>query len=203
VYKVGSGDVFSAGFASAWLLEKRKPIDAAWFASRLVAEYVETSQDQFSKKVIEQVRAQAREAQKHQREASRPRKPTKRIYLASPFFNVSEQWLVDEARSAFQSLGFKVFSPIHDVGVGEPREVAQANLDGLRNCGLLFAVLDGVDAGTIFEVGYARALRIPVVAVAESVDANPLTMILGSDCYVTNDFTTGVHAACWKLMGYA
>ena len=51
---------------------------------------------------------------------------------------------------------------------------------------------------------FKHALRnaaIPVVAIAESVDAIPLTMILGSGCYVTNDLTTGIHAACWRLMG--
>jgi len=53
----------------------------------------------------------------------------------------------------------------------------------------------------MFEVGYARAKRIPVVAVAEAVDATPLTMVLGSGCVVTNDFTTGVYAVCWQLMG--
>jgi nucleoside 2-deoxyribosyltransferase len=53
----------------------------------------------------------------------------------------------------------------------------------------------------MFEVGYARAKNIPVIAVAEAVPAIPLTMVLGSGCYVTNDLATGVYAACWQMMG--
>jgi Nucleoside 2-deoxyribosyltransferase/pfkB family carbohydrate kinase len=201
VYKIGSGDVFSAAFAYAWLIEEQEPAAAAWFASRITAAYVESAFDRFEATEIEDFRAEARTAQRrHGPGVVRPL-PKKQIYLAGPFFHTSQQWLVDEVRAALLEMGFLVFSPIHDVGVGGPDEVAPANLAALDKSGLLIALLDGVDAGTIFEVGYARAKKIPVVAIAESVDAIPLTMILGSGCYVTNDLTTGIHAACWRLMG--
>ena len=87
------------------------------------------------------------------------------------------------------------------LALAPPNEVAPQDLFGLEQSGLLLALLDGLDAGTLYEVGYARSREIPVVAVAESVDANDLTMLLGSGCIVTNDLTTGIYRACWALMG--
>ena len=76
-------------------------------------------------------------------------------------------------------------------------EIAQADLKGLRNCSKVLALLDGVDPGTIYEVGYARALGIPVVALAERVEPEHLTMIAGSGCDIVNDFTTAIYRILW------
>jgi hypothetical protein len=193
--------VFSAAFSYAWLVEGQEPLAAAWFASRMVAGYVESSRDRFTAQEIDDFRAQARAANvRHGTGAYRPM-PERQIYLAGPFFSTAQQWLVDEVRGALRDMGFRVFSPIHDVGAGPPDEVAPADLAALDSSGMVLALLNEVDAGTMFEVGYARAKRIPVVAVAEGVDATPLTMVLGSGCYVTNDLTTGIYAACWQMMG--
>jgi nucleoside 2-deoxyribosyltransferase len=79
--------------------------------------------------------------------------------------------------------------------------VAPADLAAVDASGAVLALLDGLDPGTLFEVGYARARGIPIIAVAESVGAEALTMLIGSDCYMTNDLTTGIYAACWQVMG--
>ena len=76
-----------------------------------------------------------------------------------------------------------------------------ADLFGLEQSGVVIALLDGLDPGTVFEVGYARAKGIPVVVVAESVNPELLTMIIGSGCEVTTDLSTGIYAVCWHLMG--
>lgn len=124
-----------------------------------------------------------------------------RIYLAGPFFTASEQWLIDEARSALEEMGLRVFSPVHEIGIGPAEIVAPADLYELQCSDLVFAVLNGMDAGTIFELGYARALGIPVVALAERADEGSLTMLKGSGCAVFNDFATAVYIASWQLMG--
>lgn len=201
VYKVGSGDVFSAAFAFAWLVENQDAVSAAWLASRMVAAYVEFGHDRFDAASVPGLIADS-QAALAKFGAEGPRKvPATQIYLAGPFFNTAQQWLIDEARGALTDMGFKVFSPVHEVGFGPAEEVAPADLHGLDESGLVLAIMDGLDPGTIFEIGYARAKRIPVVVVAESVDANALTMVLGSGCEVTNDFTTGIYSACWHLMG--
>jgi Nucleoside 2-deoxyribosyltransferase len=200
VWKIGSGDVFSAAYAHAWLREGKTPLEAAWFASRMVGEYVETRRESFSATEMQEIRADAAEALGKRTRTEACTVPDSQIYLAGPFFTTGQQWLVDEAREAFLELGFKVFSPVHDVGRGGPGEVVNADLAGLEESKLLFALLDGLDAGTIFEVGYACAQGIPVVGVAESLTEQPLTMLLGSGCYISNDFTTAIYAACWRLM---
>ncbi len=203
VYKVGSGDVFSAAFAYAWLIDDLSPIDSAWLASRMVAAYVESGQDRFSDDQVGQIRAEARLAHRRVGQGVARPIPDSQIYLAGPFFHASQQWAIDEARGALMDMGFRVFSPIHDVGEGLPEEVAQKDLVGLEKSSVVLALLDGLDAGTLFEVGYAVAKGIPVVAVAESIPAEPLTMLLGTSCHITDDLTSGIYAACWKVMGDA
>lgn len=200
VWKIGSGDVFSAAFAHAWLSENQPAVEAAWFASRMVSEYVATREETFSHECMQTIRQEAVASVVKSR--SQPRDiPKTQIYLAGPFFTTGQQWLVDEARYALRDMGFEVFSPIHEVGEGPPEAVAPADLFALENSGLVFALLDGLDAGTVFEVGYARARGIPVVGVAESTEAKSLTMLLGSACTIADDFATGVYTACWQLMG--
>lgn len=201
VYKIGSGDVFSAGFAYGWMCKAMSVKEAAWFASRLTAHYVETGTDRVDQYTVRDLWLEAKQKAKLVGDGRLRPLPESTIYLAGPFFNVSQQWAIDEARAALLEMGFKVFSPIHDVGEGPAHEVAQADLRALEASGVVLALLDGLDPGTLFEVGYARAKGIPVIAVAETVPSSVLTMFFGSDCYITNDLTTAIYATCWKLMG--
>jgi nucleoside 2-deoxyribosyltransferase len=201
MWKIGSGDVFSAAFAHKWLAESAAPLDAAWFASRMVAEYVSTRQEVFSAERMRSIRSDAVEAARQ--DNARPIfPPNAQIYLAGPFFTTAQQWLVDETRFALKEFGFKIFSPIHEIGEGPPKEVAPADIFALEQSNLVFALVDGLDAGTIFEIGYARAKNIPVVCLAESVDSKSLTMLLGSGCEVFNDFSASIYAACWHLINH-
>jgi hypothetical protein len=201
VYKIGSGDAFSAAFAFAWLIENQDALASAWFASRITAAYVETGQDWIAPELLDQYRLDAQQAAKKY-SGSGPRDiPNMQIYLAAPFFNTADQWRVDEVREALKDMGFKVFSPVHHVGIGPAEEVAPADLFALEQSGLVIALLDGLDPGALFEVGYARAKDIPVIAIAESADPDVLTMVIGSGCLLTHDLSTGIYAACWHLMG--
>ena len=120
------------------------------------------------------------------------------VYLASPFFTVGQRWLVDEARRGLADLGLKVFSPLHEIGPGPAHVVAPADIAALKKCDIVFAILDGLDSGTIFEVGYARALKKPVYALAQNVSTEDLKMIEGSGCRVYHDLVTALHHAAWR-----
>jgi hypothetical protein len=200
VWKIGSGDVFSAVFAHAWMREGLPILESACLASRVVAEYVETRLEIYSSERLEILRQQASTSVSKARDTPRDI-PVGTIYLAGPFFNTAEQWLIDEARGALLDMGFSVFSPIHDIGVGPPDTVAPADLFALESCKLVLAMLNGFDSGTLFEVGYARARGIPVVGVAEATEERPLTMLIGSGCTVVNDLASGIYSACWQMMG--
>lgn len=201
VYKIGSGDAFSAAFAFAWLPQGQDALSAAWFASRVTAEYVETALDKFSTDQIAAIHAESRAMFAKVGNDGPRTVPTTQIYLAGPFFNTPQQWLIDEVRENLIDMGFNVFSPSHEVGFGPADEVAPADLYALEQSGIVLALLDGLDPGTVFEVGYACAKNIPVIAIAEFVDANSLTMVIGSGCEVTNDLATGIYTTCWHLMG--
>uniref|UniRef100_UPI002FBDA183 PfkB family carbohydrate kinase n=1 Tax=Azorhizobium caulinodans TaxID=7 RepID=UPI002FBDA183 len=176
VFKIGSGDVFSAVFCHLWGERELTAADAADAASRSVARYVESRNVQ-----VRSVDLLA--------DSGRPLSPTPQpIYLAGPFFTLAQRWLVEEARDCLHKLGARTFSPIHEVGShGDAGVIADLDLRGLESCRAVLALIDGEDAGTLFEIGYARKLRIPVVALAESPRPESLTMLLGTGCQVTSD----------------
>lgn len=194
VYKVGSGDVFSAAFAYHWAERGLAPEAAADAASRCVARYcrwglpsVELNADTEALEPLALNRKRAK------------------IYIAGPFFTMAELWLVEEACMAFDSLGVPYFSPYHEAGVirehtdDEIRRTVEADLNGLNGCTAVFAILDGCDPGTIFEVGYAVRKKIPVVALSQNPKEGDQTMIRGSDrCYITNDFASAIYRAAWE-----
>jgi nucleoside 2-deoxyribosyltransferase len=118
--------------------------------------------------------------------------------LAGPFFCLAERWLVEEARSHLLGMKLSVFSPLHDVGPGPADVVAPADLAALDQCDRVFALLDGADPGTVFEVGYARAKGIPVVALTQTLSEEQLKMIVGSGCIHVDDFATAVYLTAWQ-----
>ncbi|MCX4156311.1 MULTISPECIES: PfkB family carbohydrate kinase [Paraburkholderia] len=187
VWTIGSGDVFAAVFAARWAVHRERPEDAAEMASRAVASYAETM-GLSSASAAELSRA---------RRVSASTVPGK-VYLASPFFNLGQRWLVDEARRCLTELGLTVFSPVHDIGAGPAEVVGPADLTALDSCDRVFAILDGLDAGTVFEVGYARAKNLPVYVLAQSVTEEDLKMVEGSNCKVFFDFVTALHHTSWK-----
>jgi nucleoside 2-deoxyribosyltransferase len=186
VFKIGSGDVFSAAFALYWGERGMDAGQAADYASRSVARFVDGHSLPLG------------EVEQDDKCESVYIPPSGKIYLAGPFFDLAQRWLIEETVRTLKGLGAEVFSPLHDVGMGlSSAEIAQADLKGLRSCSKVLALLDGVDPGTIYEVGYARALEIPVVALAERVEPEHLTMIAGSGCDVVNDFATAIYRILW------
>lgn len=186
VFSIGSGDMFAAAFTRFWGVDELDPAEAADLASRTTARYCE-SRDPFIPSAGD-LRSQW----------SNTVTATKgKVYLAGPFFTIAHRWLVEEARTHLQDMGMRVFSPLHDVGPGSAAEVAPKDLAAFKECDRVLALVDGADPGTIFEVGYARALGLPVVALAETLSEEDLKMIEGSGCVVVNDFATALYYTAW------
>jgi nucleoside 2-deoxyribosyltransferase len=187
VWTIGSGDVFAAVFAAYWGVHMESAKAAADLASRAVAVYAGS----MALPVIAKAELTAQKL-------SAAITVTGRVYLAGPFFSLGQRWLVDEARSALQALALEVFSPVHDVGSGPAEKVAPADLAALGECDRMFAIIDGIDSGTLFEVGYARARGLPVYALAQAVTPEDLKMVNGSGCLVFDDFVTAIHHTAWR-----
>lgn len=183
VFKIGSGDVFSAAFAYYWADAGLPPDEAADAASRSVAHFVDGHH----------LPLPGIEALRHG-DAYSPRELPRQVYLAGPFFTLAQRWLVEETRDILTSMGVPVFSPLHDVGTAKSaRELASGDLVGLDQSAVVLALLDDADPGTVFEVGYARKAGISVVGYSEQLDGLHLTMFEGTGCVMESDYTTAVY----------
>jgi len=194
VWSVGSGDIFSAVFAYFWGMKNSTPLEAAQYASKGAALYCETRQlpiceDAFSEK-------------KFKLKFLLPlKKPTEaNIYLAGPFFTMGQLWLIEEARTALMNAGFNVFSPYHDVGLGDADEVVPADIQGIEDADVMLALCDGLDAGTLFEVGYAVKKGLPIVAFGEQTSSESMKMLYGTNCKVFKDFASAIYHAQWEAI---
>jgi hypothetical protein len=188
VWTIGTGDVFAAMFAARWGVHDDDPVHAAYLASMAVASYVAT------------MALPVPEIVELQKEPLEPVKIHKcKVYLAAPFFCIGQRWIVDEARKYLKDFGMEVFSPIHDVGSGPAETVCPADLAALKQSDVIFALLDGLDPGTVFEVGYARSNCLPVYALAQAVSDEDLKMFVGSGCKVFDDFVTAIHHLVWRV----
>jgi hypothetical protein len=188
VHPIGSGDVFSASFAWAFGIKGADAVEAARVASAYTSQVVSALDEPALADEPAAALGEFLEA------------PT--VYLASPFFGLGQEWLVDLVQHALVELGADPFSPLHDVGRGGP-EVAQKDLDGIDRSAAVLALVDGLDVGTIFEIGYAVRCGKPVVAYLDPQRAEDLTMLAGSGVEITDDLSTAVYRSVWRAMGSA
>lgn len=83
------------------------------------------------------------------------------------------------------------------VGHGPAEEVVEKDLDAIRQADIVFAIGDALDSGTIYEVGYARALGTPVVFYAENESEEDQKMMEGSGCILSKDYVTAIYKTLW------
>lgn len=189
VNPIGSGDIFSAVFAFYWAKHGYSAVESARLASKATAAWVSsdpfqvvgTNGEVTGPEIDNEIYAEATS-----------------VYIAAPFFSVAERWLLSVCRSALMGLGARVFSPYHDVGWGPPELVVPADLEGLRNADSVLALLDGFDSGTLFEVGDAVALDIPVAGFVSARQNRDLTMLIGSGVHVYEDLSSAIYNAIWQ-----
>ncbi|MDP3258015.1 carbohydrate kinase family protein [Bosea sp. (in: a-proteobacteria)] len=148
VYKIGSGDVFSAAFAHSWMLGGSSAAEAADRASRRAAQYVETP-----------VLPLPRETRL--RAPAPPDAGGRRVWMARPIEGTSRRWLYEEAARGLRDLGATLVAGVtgvdrYRVGTG----AAEVSHD-------VALVLAGDEIATRREVSAALAYGRPVVAFAD------------------------------------
>lgn len=195
VWKIGSGDQFAANFAYAWMEERRPPVEAAERASRSTAFYAQHR----GYPTVAELDASAPAPLVISRDYEDGRVPT--VYLAGPFFTLGQLWVIEQARNCLRDMGLKVFSPYHDVGHGPAELVVGQDVEGIHQSDVVLAIGDGLDSGTIFEVGYARARGIPVVFYAENESQEDCKMMEGTDCFLCDDFVSAIYRTVWVAVG--
>jgi len=194
VWKIGSGDVFAAHFALGWATQGRSAADSALRASLATAVYCD-GRGFPTPAMLDAFPAKPVQASERWKAGRRPR-----VYLASPIFTLAQLWLVEQARESLRGFGLDVFSPYHDVGYGSADDVVQLDLEGIHISDLVFAIGDGLDSGTVYEIGYARAQKKPVVVYCENELSEDLKMFEGSNCVLCKDYVTSIYCALWTAM---
>lgn len=194
VWKIGSGDTFAAHFALAWMDNNFSAHEAALLASTATAFYCE-NEGFPDPTLLHDFDPQPLRLSMRYRDGYTPK-----VYLAGPFFTLAELWMVGQARRDLQAMGLEVFSPYHDVGLGSADDVVEKDLEGVRECDVLLAIGDGLDSGTIYEIGYARALNKPVIFYAENESSQDKKMMEGSNCRITNDYVSAIYQTVWEAV---
>lgn len=195
VWPIGSGDVFAGAFAHCWT-GGADPVEASRVASAAAAWWCGTGAMTVPARVLEGAAPSHPAVSAAELLVS----GTPKVYLAGPFFDLAQRWLVELARRSLIGLGAEVFSPLHDVGIGGD-EVAAADLEGLRGCGAVLALSDGWDAGTVYECGWASREGIPVVAFGANASSEAAKMLIGDGAEMHSDFSTAVYRSIWAAAG--
>ncbi|MDO4027415.1 PfkB family carbohydrate kinase [Clavibacter michiganensis] len=196
--KLGSGDVFSAAFAAAWF-DGAETVDAARIASRATAWWCSNGSNRIPSQLLSGKHDNTGKYSSTLKELSNDgAQPL--VYLAGPFFTPHERWLIDSSRDFLIQAGARVFSPVHEVGLGGPG-VASSDLAGLDSADVVFAILDGWDPGTVFETGWASRQNIPVVAYLSNHNEINTTMLVGTGAEIHSDLTTAMYRSIWVGLG--
>jgi nucleoside 2-deoxyribosyltransferase len=102
-----------------------------------------------------------------------------KLYLAAPLFTPPQILLLEQIETLASSLGYSYFSPRQGsasktigasfkAGLKPSQEVlAQVfkdNVENIDDADLLIAVIDGRDAGTLWEMGYAYKSNVPILS---------------------------------------
>jgi len=195
IWLIGSGDIFSAIFAYHWLSGETDFFQIANIASYSTAQYSNDKSLNFSTVSYSNLTAF-----KPLPETSGSHISTYKIYLASPFFNSTQYSYLLKILNILKKYDLNVFSPFHEIGVGDPLTIAEKDLKALKDSDLVLALLDDLDPGTIFEIGFARAREIQVMILSESLDEANSTMFIGSGCELYNDIATLLYTLIWKIV---
>ena len=113
---------------------------------------------------------------------------------------MQQRWLIEEIRNNLMGYNIEIFSPFHNIGRGLASEVVHKDIEGINQSKVMLAALDGLDSGTIFEIGYARAKNIPVVIYVENESEEDLKMMEGTGCDIESNYTTAIYKTIWYAL---
>lgn len=171
VYKIGSGDVFSATFAHAWLVGEASAAEAADLASRRAADYVESPTFPLPRTAS-------------QRTAAPSRAGRRKVLLTSAQNATSSQWLQEEAIKGLEDLGANIVF----------KNLLGQSVTTDRDFDLIFLLLCDTN-NAVYETCAALAYGKPVVAFAD--DPKILDAIRGLGAVAEDDLCSALYRTQW------
>lgn len=98
-----------------------------------------------------------------------------KIYIAAPFFNDAQLRVVEKIETYLAMREIEYFSPRSEGVIINmtPEQKANAlsriyesNVSHIKSCDKMIAVIDGMDKGVIFELGFAAALGKKIITLS-------------------------------------
>ena len=95
-----------------------------------------------------------------------------KIYIAGCLREEKDRAKLEEVEKVCRKLG-ETYLPHRDIGIFEdgmdPEPIFKENRDRIDWCDVIVAILDwkGISSGTAWELGYAYAKNVPVIALVE------------------------------------
>ena len=176
IFKIGSGDVFSAAFAHYWGVERRSAPEASELASRCTATYCSSKCLPLPRERDLPVFPPAVED------------PTLHVCVIGADDTLANQWLVEESRWCLTQLGLHA-------------DISPISSDALRNPpnsqALALILADTFSDGGEHFIRRAKAERLPIVVLKER---QTFSGQINSTLRATDDFTTALYWAAWPSM---
>ncbi|RXQ90969.1 hypothetical protein EO244_12760 [Ancylomarina salipaludis] len=194
VFKIGSGDIFTTVFGYYWLSGQINELKkCAEKASKITAIYCEYGAYSNLFKGCDVMKQLKNLKIEHSEIID------KQVYLAGPIFSLSNLILIDKVRDCFIDMGIRVFSPYHDVGIGDSTEIAKSDIVGIDTSDIVFAIIDGLDSGTMIELGYAMSKGKKIVGYNKNENVDSLLMLSPANCVFHRDLTSAIYHTIWNI----
>jgi hypothetical protein len=177
VFKIGTGDVFSALFAYYWGEARLPAAEAADIASRSVAAYCSTQQLPLLPGAIDHLLPVGGAI-------------VGPVLLEGRVNTLGRRYVMEEARFRLNELGVSVICPALELPPP----------DDLGQYAAVLTMVDGIGADLSALLHVAHAARIPIVALAEAADDRVLASLHKIGAEVTNDFASSLYFAAWATM---
>ena len=97
-----------------------------------------------------------------------------KVYIAGPLFKEDSKKVLEKIDKLCKELKIETYLPHRDIGIYEKGDTIpffKKDRDMIDWCDFMIAYLDwkGISSGTAWEIGYAHAKKVPVIALVEDV----------------------------------
>lgn len=192
VFPIGSGDVFTAVFASMHFAGCEL-VEAALEASRRTAVYVMTQQTrdaELDDDLVATIEPTVWSVQ------DRPK-----VYIAASFANPEQRWSGRIMDRGIDDIGGHPVYPLRDVGEKhDASDTAHGDLAALDSCDAVVLLADVARTGPFFEGGWAASRGTPTVVMNSDPDEDRYTMLRGTGSTMVSDLSTAAYHAVWSAI---
>ena len=121
-----------------------------------------------------------------------------KAYIAGPLCIKEERIFLEKIDWICKKLNVNTFLPHRDCGLWkdlkDTKRIAKGDLKGFKNCGFLIANLNGfnIGAGTAWEMGYAYAKKIPILAIKTDKDPKKVIEDISAIIFGTTKILTSL-----------